>query len=293
MEPLKHSESVTSAQQQAELRVQRLLGLLPERERRVLEMRYLQGYSAAEIAQALGTNAGHIRVLQLRALRRAAQLESQERNVSIMQEPDTSFESVVPLLTPQSRRVLDLAREEALTLNHNFIGTEHILWGLASEGSLSSFLTPLGITSERVHTGITFIFERHGPIPQTTQDKFSPDSFPEALTLLTPRARQTLVLSGEEAKSQGEKQIRPTYLLLALMNEGGGIGAGLLRSLGVTLPQARAALTAPNATQICSFCGRTGSQVKRIFSAQPDLGSATPSICDQCIERFHTMLEHS
>src|SRR5579872_4028953 len=74
-------ESVESAQQQAEFRVQHLLSLLPERERRVLNLRFLQGYSATEIATALGTNAGHIRVLQLRALRHAAQLERQERNV--------------------------------------------------------------------------------------------------------------------------------------------------------------------------------------------------------------------
>src|SRR5947209_4753000 len=65
-------EGAEFARQQAEVRVQRLLSLIPERERNVLKLRYLQGYSAAEIAEALGTNAGHIRVLQLRALKHAA-----------------------------------------------------------------------------------------------------------------------------------------------------------------------------------------------------------------------------
>ena len=78
-----------------------------------------------------------------------------------MQEQDaSSFDSYAPLLSPESLRVLTLAHEEALNLQHNFIGTEHLLWGLASEGSLSTFLTPLNITPERVHTGIVFIYSR-------------------------------------------------------------------------------------------------------------------------------------
>jgi ClpX C4-type zinc finger/Clp amino terminal domain, pathogenicity island component len=94
-------------------------------------------------------------------------------------------------------------------------------------------------------------------------------------------------------KSQGEKSIRPAHLLLGLINEGSGIRAGLLRSLGVSLVQARAALAPPVATQICSFCGRTGSVVKRLFLAESAAGSSTPSsfICDKCVERFHAMLE--
>jgi RNA polymerase sigma factor (sigma-70 family) len=78
---------------QSEMRVQHLLNLLPERDRRILTLRYLQGYSAAEIAEALGTSAGHIRVLQLRALRRAAQLETMERNSDRMQEQESPFDS--------------------------------------------------------------------------------------------------------------------------------------------------------------------------------------------------------
>jgi hypothetical protein len=229
------------------MRVQHLLSLLPERDRTILTLRYLQGYSAAEIARALGTSAGHIRVLQLRALRRAAQVEIMERNRYRMQEQESPFDSFAKLMAPESRRVLDLAREEILSLKHWWIGTEHVLWGLASEESLTSFLTPLGITPERIHAGIVFIFDR------------------------------------------------PTHLLLGLMNEGEGIGAGLLRSLGIGPLQARTALVPPEVSQICSFCGRFGSQVSRLFPAEVGTASSSasesgPFICDHCVRRFHTML---
>jgi DNA-directed RNA polymerase specialized sigma24 family protein len=166
---------------------QRLLSLLPERDRTILTLRYLQGYSAAEIATALGTSAGHIRVLQLRALRRAAHVETMERNRYRMQEQESPFDSFATFLAPESRRVLDLAREEMLALSHWWLGTEHVLWGLASEESLSSFLTPLLITPERIHAGIVFIFDR-----QTHQGPSGSSSPPladvssDALKLLTP-----------------------------------------------------------------------------------------------------------
>ena len=273
------------------MRVQHLLSLLPERDRTVLTLRYLQGYSAAEIARALGTSAGHIRVLQLRALRRAAQVETMERNRYRMQEQESPFDALVKRMAPESLRVLDLARQEMLNLKHWWIGTEHLLWGLASEESLTSFLTPLGITPERIHAGIVFIFDR-----QTHQGQALQGAPPlanvssDASRLLTPRARQVIFLADEEMKGQGEQSIRPTHLLLGLLNEGEGIGAGLLRSLGVSLLQARTALVSPVANQICSFCGRFGSQVSRLFPAEISTAEPGTLICDHCVRRFHGML---
>jgi RNA polymerase sigma factor (sigma-70 family) len=290
------SDDTALANQQAEMRVQHLLSLLPERDRTILTLRYLQGYSAAEIAGALGTSAGHIRVLQLRALRRAAQVETMERNRYRMQEQESLFDTLARLMAPESRRVLDLARQEMLNLKHWWIGTEHLLWGLASEESLSSFLTPLGVTPERIHAGIVFIFDRQAQQGQAVQG--SPplaDVSSDTLKLLTPRAKQVIFLAGEEMKSRGEQSIRPTHLLLGLMNEGEGLGAGLLRSLGVSLLQARTALLPPVANQSCSFCGRSGPQVSRLFPAEIGIASSsTPLqgtfICDYCVRRFHTML---
>ncbi len=289
-------ENADLVQKQAEARVQHLLSLLSERERRVLTLRYLEGYSAAEIAAALGTNAGHIRVLQLRALKRAAQLERQERNIHVMQEQEaSSFDSYAPLLSTESLHVLTLAHEEALNLQHNFIGTEHVLWGLASEGSIATFLTSLSITPEKVHTGVVFIYSRQAQWTQTGPQETPPadaGAAPEPLKILTPRTQQMIVLAGKEMQSQGEQSIRPAHLLLGLIDEGSGIGAGLLRSMGVNLLQARSALVPPNNNQVCSFCGRSGSMVKRIFIAEVSAGNPMPStfICDQCVERFHALL---
>ncbi len=292
-EHLLKSDNPASANQQIEMRVQYLLSLLPERDRTILTLRYLQGYSATEIARALGTSAGHIRVLQLRALRRAAQVETIERNRYHMQEQRSPFDSFATLMAPESRRVLDLARKEMLTLSHWWIGTEHLLWGLANEEHLTSFLTPLGITPKRIHAGIVFIFDRQAHQGQTGQG--SPplaDISADALKLLTPRAKQVIFLAAEEMKSQGEQSISPTHLLIGLLNEGEGIGAGLLRSLGVSLLQVRTALVPPAANQSCSFCGRSGSQVTGLFPAEiNEAPSPGVLICDHCVRRFSTMLE--
>lgn len=293
-EQLRVFDSAELVAQQAEIRVQHLLSLLPERDRNILSLRYLQGYSASEIAEALGTSASHIRVLQLRALRRAAQLETMERNRDTMQEQEAPFDVCVKLLAPESLRVHELAREEMLRLKHWWIGTEHQLWGLASEGSIASFLTPLGITPEIVHAGIVFIFDRQAQ-QGLLGERPATDTPAEPLRLLTPRAKQVIVLAGEEMKSRGEKSIRPTHLLLGLMNEGGGLGAGLLRSLGISLLQARTALISPEGNQSCSFCGRGGSQIAHLFPSEIGVAESNTTspgafICDQCVRRFYTML---
>jgi RNA polymerase sigma factor (sigma-70 family) len=59
-------------------RAMRILAALPEREREVLSLRFLRGYTAEEIARAMGLTAGNVRVLQMRALRRAANLKEQD-----------------------------------------------------------------------------------------------------------------------------------------------------------------------------------------------------------------------
>lgn len=213
-----------------------------------------------------------------------------------MQEQESPFDSFARLMAPESRRALDLAREEMLALSHWWLGTEHLLWGLASEGSLASFLTPHGITPERIHGGIVFVFDRQAQQSPSVQG--SPplaNVSSDALKLLTPRAKQVIALAGEEMKSQGEQSIRPMHLLLGLLNEREGIGAGLLRSLGVSLLQARTALVAPAANQLCSFCGRSGSQVTRFFPAEISMAEDNAPIpgvliCDHCVRRFSTML---
>src|SRR5258708_4154023 len=205
--------------EQTRERVQRLLHVLPARERQVLYLRYLQGYTAAEVGRELGLRAGHVRVLQLRALRRAALLEAEERSFSQMNEP---VNEPVTTYTEQGQRVLDLAKEEALSFNHHYIGAEHLLLGVLREGSAAAPLIERGTTLEYVRAGLLFLV-----------GKGQPD--PNAGNPLTPRSQQILARAGREAQDRGETAISPHHILHALQSEerGYGIMHGIVQSLGV------------------------------------------------------------
>jgi RNA polymerase sigma factor (sigma-70 family) len=204
--------------QPLQTRIQHLLDALPARERDILTLRFFQGYSASEIGQVLGLSAKHVRVLQLRALRRAALLETEERSVP-METPTLPYNE-------QALRVLELTKEEARALNHNFIGTEHLLLGILRDGSGAAELIDQGVTYEGMRGGIQFIL---GGYIQRTRD---PDPG------FTPRAQEVLVLAGKEAQRLSETAISPHDLLIAIMREGQGIAAKLLQVSGIHLEEA-------------------------------------------------------
>ncbi|GAC1349148.1 MAG: hypothetical protein NVSMB27_19540 [Ktedonobacteraceae bacterium] len=198
-------------------RIQNLLDGLSPRERDVLTLRYFQGYSAAEIGQVLGLNARHVRVLQLRALRRAALLEAKERSVPV--------ETPIMPCNEQALRVLELAKEEARALNHNWVGTEHLLLGILREGSAAVELVTQGVTFEGMRGGIMFILRgRQEGTPGSQLD-------------FTSRTQKVLAMAGEEAQRVGETAISPHHLLIAVLREGQGIAAQLLHVSGVRLEQ--------------------------------------------------------
>jgi len=205
--------------EQAFERVQHLLHVLPARERQVLYLRYLQGYTAAEVGRELGLSAGHVRVVQLRALRHVALLEAEERSFSQMNElanePVTTY-------SEQGQLVLHLAKEESLSFNHHFIGAEHLLLGILREGSAATPLIERGTTLERVRAGLLFL-----------RGKGQPD--PDAGPPLTPRSQQLLAQAGREARDRGETAISPQHILHALQSEehGRGVAQGILQSLGI------------------------------------------------------------
>ncbi|HZR43006.1 MAG TPA: sigma-70 family RNA polymerase sigma factor [Ktedonobacteraceae bacterium] len=273
----------------AQERVQRLLKLLPTRESHILTLRYLQGYSAAEVAQALGLSAGNVRVLQLRALRRAAQLEADERSIATMGEAQSTP------YTEQTNRVIELAREEAIALGHNFVGTEHLLLGVLREGTVTPILDKLGASLERVRAGVTFIYggmKSTGKAPSFEGSSSEPG--------LTPRSQKALDLAGDEAQRMGETAISPGHVFLGLLREGTGIAAGMLHSLDIELEQARVAIKNPAAAakkiSVCSLCRKTSSQVKRMIPLpaslplREELPPIAAYICNECITRLYTML---
>ena len=131
--------------------------------------------------------------------------------------------------TDHARRVLTLAQDEAQRLNHNFIGTEHLLLGLVREedGTAALVLHNLGIELAKVRTATEFIIGQ-GDVPVGGE------------VGLTPRAKRVIELAIDEARTLGHRYIGTEHLLLGLVNEGRGIGAGVLESLGVSLDRTRA-----------------------------------------------------
>ena len=130
--------------------------------------------------------------------------------------------------TDRARRVIVLAQEEARALNHNYMGTEHILLGLIKEGEgvAAKALESMGINLEDVRREVIDIIG-HGTQPVTGHIPF------------TPRAKKVLELSLREGLQMGHKYIGTEFLLLGLIREGDGVAAQVLIKLGADLPRVR------------------------------------------------------
>jgi ATP-dependent Clp protease ATP-binding subunit ClpC len=130
--------------------------------------------------------------------------------------------------TDRARRVVVLAQEEARMLDHNYIGTEHILLGLVNEGEgvAAKALEALGISGQAVRMRVEEIIGRGqkaalGHIP------------------FTPRAKKVLELSLREALSLGHNYIGTEHILLGLVREGEGVAAQVLVKEGADLARVR------------------------------------------------------
>jgi ATP-dependent Clp protease ATP-binding subunit ClpC len=130
--------------------------------------------------------------------------------------------------TDRARRVVVLAQEEARLLNHNYIGTEHILLGLIHEGEgvAAKALESLGISLEKVRQQVEEIIGA-GQSPPSGHIPF------------TPRAKKVLELSLREALQLGHNYIGTEHILLGLIREGEGVAAQVLVKLGADLGRVR------------------------------------------------------
>ncbi|WP_068321411.1 ATP-dependent Clp protease ATP-binding subunit [Janibacter terrae] len=130
--------------------------------------------------------------------------------------------------TDRARRVVVLAQEEARLLNHNYIGTEHILLGLIHEGEgvASKALESLGVSLDAVREQVQDII---GPGQQA----------PSGHIPFTPRAKKVLELSLREALQLGHNYIGTEHILLGLIREGEGVAAQVLVKLGADLGRVR------------------------------------------------------
>lgn len=131
--------------------------------------------------------------------------------------------------TERARKVLTLAQEEALRLNHHYIGTEHLLLGLVRERDdvAARVLNNMGVQLPKVRSAVEFIIGR-GDVAVVGE------------LSLTPRSKRIIELAIDEARQLNHHYIGTEHLLLGLIREGEGIGAGVLESLGVNLDTVRA-----------------------------------------------------
>ena len=131
--------------------------------------------------------------------------------------------------TERARKVIILAKEEARRFNHDYIGTEHILLGLIREGEgvASTVLQKLGLSLENIRIEVEKLVQP-GPTTQIIGD-----------IPFTPRAKKSLELAAEEARSLGHNYIGTEHLLLGLIREGEGIASQVLLNLGLDLNSVR------------------------------------------------------
>ncbi len=133
--------------------------------------------------------------------------------------------------TDGAKRVLMLAQEEARGLNHNYIGTEHLLLGLVREGEgiAAETLFDRSVDQTKARSAVEFMVGR--------------GERSEAGNInLTPRAKKVIELAAEAARRLDHNYIGIEHLLLGLLREGEGIGAAVLECLGVDLAELRSAL---------------------------------------------------
>jgi hypothetical protein len=164
--------------------------------------------------------------------------------------------------TDRARRVLVLAQEEARLLNHNFIGTEHILLGLVHEGD--------GIAAQalgQLDVGLVAVREKVEETigPAGTSVSGSPP--------FTPRAKKVLELALREALQLGHNYIGTEHILLGLVREGEGVAAQVLVGMGADLPRVRQAVMA-------LLDGRPGLRAPEEGRVAP--GDAARLRCSRC-----------
>ncbi len=122
----------------------------------------------------------------------------------------------------RARHVLSLAQEEAHSFFHHYIGTEHLLLGLIREQDsvAAQALSRLGVTLEYVRAAVE---KKIGRGEEPAQGEID----------YVPRVRKVLSLAMDEAERQDSGYVRAEHILLAIVRDGGGVGADILDSFGV------------------------------------------------------------
>ena len=165
--------------------------------------------------------------------------------------------------TKRARRVLSLAQEEAQRLNHNYIGTEHLLLGLVREenGVAVRVLRELGVDPRQIRERVERTVGRG---QRALYGKLS----------LTPRTKRVIELAVDEARRLGHHYIGTEHLLLGLVREGEGVAVDVLKGLGVSLDKVRsqtARVMMESSSQPAAARGESNKQTPLIDQLGTDL----------------------
>jgi hypothetical protein len=165
-----------------------------------------------------------------------------------------------------AREAVALAQEEARGLNHNYIGTEHVLLGLlrVEHGLAARLLGSIGADLEQSRTALEERLVGRG-------ERQPP---PGALRF-TPRSKKAFELALKEAKSRRSVHVRSEHLLLGLARIRDGLAAKLVAELGADYESLRGRVD--RAALACALCGRSGVDVAHLI-AGPGV-----FICEHCV----------
>jgi ClpA/ClpB-like protein len=174
--------------------------------------------------------------------------------------PGVGFGQVFERFTERARKAVVLAQEEARSLKHDYIGTEHLLLGLlrVEEGMAARVLATLAITVDAVRAQVAQMIGEgdeamHGQIP------------------FTPRAKKVLELSLREALAVGHNYIGTEHILLGLVRENDGVAARIMLELGADAERVRAAVLAELGPLAVGAGGDPGGRPRRWRRPRPSI----------------------
>ncbi len=231
---------------------------------------HASGGSMREIAHALGLS--HQRVHQIIDDAGAARAEPAKKGLlkrltgGVEQEtyPPPEGRPAIQAFDRDVREAVVLAQEQARSLSHQYIGTEHILIGLLSveHGIAARVLARAGANQQQVRAEVVQIIGRGRGKP------------PDGPLHFTPQSKKVVQLAIKEAKHDRSPHVRGEHLLLGLLREGKGVGAQVLTRLGADHDSLRTRLG--QARCVCSFCRRPGIELASLV-AGPGV-----YICERC-----------
>jgi ATP-dependent Clp protease ATP-binding subunit ClpA len=196
--------------------------------------------------------------------------------------------------TERVRRTLAHAREEANELNHEYVGTEHILLGIIreQEGVAITVLTNLNVDLDRIHEIILQTVKRGGPGPMRSDLPY------------TSRAKKVLELAMSEARDLNHSYVGTEHALLGLLREEKGIAAQVLHDAGVTLDAARSETkrilgtvepesNKPRAVSVNTHLPQSARRVRQIIAAAHDVAELRKSPVLEPAHVVMALLAHS